>query len=131
MTASKFFKCGYITFRMCSRTFQTARREQEASKVSSRMCFHCVDENHIASETTCPARNAKCGNCGKVGHWKKVCESFSRVVYPCSANTKVNISSVISFAASISRPKVTILLDNNIRLTSLWIQVMTYRFSIQ
>ena len=76
------------------------------------MCFRCGDENHIALETTCPARNAKCGNCGKVGHWKKVCKSSSRVKYLCSTNTKVKISSVISFTASISRPKVTLLLNN-------------------
>ena len=70
-----------------------------------RMCFRCGDENHIASNPKCPARNSTCSNCSKVGHWKKVCKSSV-------TNTKV--SSVCSSTSSFSslRPTIAILPDN-------------------
>ena len=77
--------------------------------VPKQMCF--VVEMRITLLRKRPVQHTM-QNVAIVGHWKKVCKSSSRVKYPCSANTKVNISSVISFTASISRPKVTLLLDN-------------------
>ncbi|GFU60030.1 uncharacterized protein TNCV_3238091 [Trichonephila clavipes] len=46
-----------------------------ASSFSSRSqkCFFCGNDLH--SRTLCPARNVTCRNCGKKGHYQRVCKS--------------------------------------------------------
>lgn len=39
-------------------------------------CFWCGGQRHKRS--TCPARHATCGKCGKVGHWQSVCLSGNK-----------------------------------------------------
>ncbi len=40
-------------------------------------CYNCgAEPSHPRSE--CPARNAECAKCGKIGHYAKVCRSKPR-----------------------------------------------------
>ena len=43
------------------------------SKTKKKCCFFCGGTLH--KRTSCPARNATCNNCGKKGHYAKVCRS--------------------------------------------------------
>ena len=47
------------------------RNDREVS--NNEKCYFCGDARHPRSD--CKARNAVCNNCGKTGHWKKVCKS--------------------------------------------------------
>ena len=40
---------------------------------SGLQCFGCGSTNHLKAD--CPARNQTCNNCGKVGHFAKVCKA--------------------------------------------------------
>ena len=42
---------------------------------SSNKCWFCGESRHPRKD--CPAKNANCRKCGKVGHWAKVCNSSS------------------------------------------------------
>ena len=41
--------------------------------VSGRKCYRCGSNEHLASDTRCPARNATCNFCKKIGHYSSVC----------------------------------------------------------
>ena len=78
--------------------------------VSTKICFRCGSAKHIASAPDCPARNSECGHCHKVGHWRKVCKSFQSL--GCTDN--VRVSSITLAAASVSRPTISIVLENSL-----------------
>ncbi|GFT42665.1 retrovirus-related Pol polyprotein from transposon opus, partial [Trichonephila clavipes] len=64
-----------------------------SSSSRSQKCFFCGNDLH--SRTLCPARDVSCRNCGKKGHYQRVCKSrpgrnSSNVV--ASSNTLVDIS---------------------------------------
>ena len=40
---------------------------------SRRKCFKCGSFYHLANSPRCPARNGKCNECGRLGHFKKMC----------------------------------------------------------
>ncbi|GFV31464.1 putative retrovirus-related pol polyprotein from transposon opus [Trichonephila clavipes] len=46
-----------------------------ASSSRSQKCFFCGNDLH--SRTLCPARDVTCRNCGKKGHYQRVCKSRS------------------------------------------------------
>ncbi|KAJ1112760.1 hypothetical protein NDU88_001021 [Pleurodeles waltl] len=52
------------------------RRTQEWREIK---CYHCDAPGHIASSKACAARSAICRNCGKRGHFTKVCRFKSNV----------------------------------------------------
>ncbi|GFV79415.1 retrovirus-related Pol polyprotein from transposon opus [Trichonephila clavipes] len=82
----------------------------------SQKCFFCGNDLH--SRTLCPARDVTCRNCGKKGHYQRVCKSrpgrnSSNVV--ASSNTLVAISgSTHCLQKSIIKALV-----NNIQLSAL------------
>ena len=76
------------------------------------VCFRCGEESHIASAPDCPARNSQCGNCGKIGHWKKVCKSTA-AGHPKVATARAQVSSVHHTMASVSRPEISLQLAGN------------------
>ena len=45
---------------------------------NSRKCYRCGSSNHIASDSKCPAINAACNFCKKVGHFASVCSAKLR-----------------------------------------------------
>ncbi|GFV88288.1 putative retrovirus-related pol polyprotein from transposon opus [Trichonephila clavipes] len=87
-----------------------------SSSSRSQKCFFCGNDLH--SRTLCPARDATCRNCGKKGHYQRVCKSrpgrnSSNVV--ASSNTLVAISgSTHCLQKSIIKALV-----NNIQLSAL------------
>ncbi|CAB4035173.1 Retrovirus-related Pol poly from transposon gypsy [Paramuricea clavata] len=44
-----------------------------AATFTSKKCYFCGDNLH--NRRSCPARNSNCNNCGKKGHYAKVCKS--------------------------------------------------------
>ncbi|GFW99881.1 retrovirus-related Pol polyprotein from transposon opus [Trichonephila clavipes] len=87
-----------------------------SSSSRSQKCFFCGNDLH--SRTLCPARDVTCRNCGKKGHYQRVCKSrpgrnSSNVVV--SSNTQVAISgSTHCLQKSIIKALV-----NNIQLSAL------------
>jgi hypothetical protein len=71
----------------------------------------------------CPARDAECNNCGKKGHFKKVCKSSKNFVTSAAANynapslASITCSSINSLNSIvyifIARTKVRALLDSS------------------
>ncbi|GFW01766.1 uncharacterized protein TNCV_1232661 [Trichonephila clavipes] len=87
-----------------------------SSSSRSQKCFFCGNDLH--SQTLCPARDVTCRNCGKKGHYQRVCKSrlgrnSSNVV--ASSNTLAAISgSTHCLQKSIIKALV-----NNIQLSAL------------
>ncbi|XP_003370003.1 zinc knuckle protein [Trichinella spiralis] len=54
--------------------------------------YFCGKRRH--PRANCPARNTTCNNCGKVGHFAKVCRSASK------RTVSVSVTSLISFSSS-------------------------------
>ncbi|GFW11244.1 retrovirus-related Pol polyprotein from transposon 17.6 [Trichonephila clavipes] len=87
-----------------------------ASSSRSQKCFFCGNDLH--SRTLCPARDVTCRNCGKKGHYQRVCKSrpgrnSSNVV--ASSNTLAAISgSTHCLQKSLIKALV-----NNIQLSAL------------
>lgn len=48
-----------------------------ASRKSSRACFRCGSDSHLANAPSCPAAKATCKSCHKKGHFARVCRSTS------------------------------------------------------
>ncbi|XP_048853518.1 uncharacterized protein LOC125721593 isoform X2 [Brienomyrus brachyistius] len=67
-----------------------------ASTTSSRSCFRCGSNTHLANSSQCPAAKATCKSCHKVGHFARVCRS-----------------SKTSDVREIQLPKLTVLYLNN------------------
>lgn len=42
---------------------------------SSRECYRCGSQKHLANDRSCPAVSAQCNNCQKMGHYSRVCRS--------------------------------------------------------
>ena len=49
--------------------------QQNASFQSSDCCMRCGSLFHKGGHPECPARNAQCMNCRKIGHWDTICQS--------------------------------------------------------
>ena len=78
MQKNKLFKTELFTPEIAR--LQPVKKPQ--SKVHfARMCFRCGSKQHIANNPSCPARNTRCRNCGKSGHFARLCRSRT-VSYP-------------------------------------------------
>lgn len=49
--------------------------QRSDNKSEDRKCYRCGSSNHLASDSKCPAKNATCHSCGKVGHFSSVCHA--------------------------------------------------------
>ena len=43
-----------------------------------RRCYRCGDASHNAQDARCRAKNARCRNCHKIGHFQSMCRSASK-----------------------------------------------------
>ena len=55
---------------------QSTQRGQPSGNSAAGACYRCGQKSHKAPK--CPYKEAKCHNCGKVGHLKKVCRKSSQ-----------------------------------------------------
>lgn len=54
---------------------KSMNRNNNFSNPSGRQCYRCGSGTHKANNPSCPAVNAVCGHCGKVGHYQRMCLS--------------------------------------------------------
>ncbi|KAK0142863.1 hypothetical protein N1851_019189 [Merluccius polli] len=52
---------------------QTISDPQRTSQ--QKACYRCGSTSHLANNQKCAAKNSKCNQCGKIGHFAKVCRS--------------------------------------------------------
>ncbi|GFX05058.1 putative retrovirus-related pol polyprotein from transposon opus [Trichonephila clavipes] len=88
-----------------------------ASSSRSQKCFFCGNDLH--SRTLCLARDITCRNCGKKGHYQRVCKSrpgrnSSNVV--ASSNTLAAISGSTHY---LQKSIIKAMINNNIQLSSI------------
>lgn len=57
--------------------FNNLERHENVEAVQKENCKNC-GWRHADSREKCPAQGTKCANCGKIGHWKRVCQSQSK-----------------------------------------------------
>lgn len=91
--------------------FQAQKPNVLNSNVSNaKKCFRCGSSTHLASDVKCPAKNASCNFCRKVGHFASVCTTKQRSEH--SSNKESNKAqhgrniNVVSFKSDYSAPTV-------------------------
>ena len=76
-----------------------------AATSNNQKCFFCGYQRHPRSK--CPARDENCKNCGKKGHFAKVCRSVKKSDF-ASATYSSPLSTVITAASPASLSKAII-----------------------
>lgn len=81
-----------------------------SAAVSARKsCWFCGGSLH--KRDSCPARNSKCRNCGKLGHWSKVCRS-KNLTAAVSDTNNTNLCAVSAAApACLTASTVPVLIN--------------------
>ena len=59
------------------------------------MCMFC-GRKHPFDRSKCPARNVTCHDCGKRGHFRKVCRSSQKASKPVASLTEAPFSSLLA-----------------------------------
>ena len=60
-----------------NRIEQGETADQFKGKEAKARCYRCDREGHFSRDSCCPARNAECQWCHKMGHFAKVCQTKS------------------------------------------------------
>ncbi|XP_077520911.1 uncharacterized protein LOC144132400 [Amblyomma americanum] len=65
-------------------------------------CFRCGSNQHSAASFHCPAKGKRCHCCGRVGHFKSVCNKDRRVasVRELSSEERSDVANILVVAAS-------------------------------
>jgi hypothetical protein len=87
-----------------------------AATFTSKKCYFCGDNLH--NGRSCPARNSNCNNCGKKGHYAKVCKSKAPAITTASMFTPTLCSIVASCPESLKQASVNVSIGG-IELTAL------------
>ncbi len=68
------------------------RGQRERQPTSTRRCYRCDADSHMADSAICKARNATCANCGKRGHFAKCCRNKNDKFIKCITRDDSNTS---------------------------------------
>ncbi|XP_076058554.1 uncharacterized protein LOC143035571 [Oratosquilla oratoria] len=74
-------------------------------KARHRPCWHCGDR-HQPGRAACPAANATCLACGKLGHFQKVCKGGKK-----PAKKDAVASAVVATAGVMSQPRLQVIVS--------------------
>ena len=77
-----------------------------AATLTSKKCYFCGDNLH--NRRSCPARNSNCNNCGKKGHYARVCKSKAPAITTASMFTPTLCSIVASCPESLKQATVRV-----------------------
>ena len=58
-----------------NRIEQGGTADQFKGNEAKARCYRCDREGHPSRDSCCPARNAECQRCHKIGHFTKVCQT--------------------------------------------------------
>ena len=58
-----------------NRIEQGGTADQFKGNEAKARCYRCDREGHLSCDSCCPARNAECQRCHKIGHFTKVCQT--------------------------------------------------------
>ena len=93
----------------CSTASIGRKRKEERGVKTTETCFRCGSSNHKANQMQCPARSVQCNQCGKTGHYARVCKQITKVT-----TATFNLSNVNEEPGSIKnripRPMTDVLL---------------------
>ena len=80
---------------------------QRSYQAGGRNCYRCNASTHLANDPDCPARTVTCNNCGKRGHYSRVCRQ------PTTSTSQGRVRHVIS-EHDHTMPSTTRFTDNTI-----------------
>lgn len=56
--------------------YSSKSNSENSNKSEQRHCYRCGSVDHLANNSSCPARSATCSKCNKTGHFARVCNSL-------------------------------------------------------
>lgn len=80
------------------------------------VCFRCASEDHRANDPKCPAKNATCRSCQKIGHYAAVCKSRTRVATVIASCTRTPRPEIV---LKIAQKDVSFIVDTGAEVTIL------------
>ena len=97
----------------------SAAARPRSTNWSKSSCFNCGGPRHKNdNRLLCPAKDSICRNCGKIGHFAKVCKSSPKMSNrTTTASSAVFLSSI--FLASVSPPSIFTVMLNGVKLKAL------------
>ena len=82
-----------------------------ATYAPKKKCYFCVDSIH--NNRNCPARDATCRNCGKKGHFGKVCVSKANASTTAAVFSPASCSITAACPNSLSQASVNVSVNRN------------------
>ena len=85
--------------------------QANVASITKKKCWFCAGNIH--SREKCPAKNSECSNCGKTGHWAKVCRSPSKQKVTSSATREESTSINAAIPDCLKTSKIIMEINGN------------------